>query len=60
MNAANPPVSLSHKIRPRHFDRLAIVYVRQSTAQLVVGNRESAGLQYQLRRRALEYGCRSR
>ena len=56
MNAANSPVSLSHKIRPRHLDRLAIVYVRQSTAQQVVGNRESADLQYQLRRRAVEYG----
>ena len=50
------PIPLSHKIRPRHLDRLAIVYVRQSTAQQVAGNRESADLQYQLRRRAVEYG----
>jgi DNA invertase Pin-like site-specific DNA recombinase len=52
----NASAPLAHKIRPRHFDRLAIVYVRQSTAQQVVGNRESADLQYQLRRRAIEYG----
>lgn len=54
--AHNSSGPLAHKIRPRHFDRLAIVYVRQSTAQQVVGNRESADLQYQLRRRAIEYG----
>jgi hypothetical protein len=54
--AHNASAPLAHKIRPRHFDRLAIVYVRQSTAQQVVGNRESADLQYQLRRRAVEYG----
>jgi DNA invertase Pin-like site-specific DNA recombinase len=59
MNANNPagtPAPFAHKIRPRHLDRLAVVYVRQSTQQQVVGNRESADLQYQLRRRAVEYG----
>jgi DNA invertase Pin-like site-specific DNA recombinase len=44
------------KIRPRHLDRLAIVYVRQSTAQQVLEHRESAALQYDLRRRALALG----
>ncbi len=29
------------KIRDRHLDRLAIVYVRQSTPQQVLDNRES-------------------
>jgi DNA invertase Pin-like site-specific DNA recombinase len=44
------------KIRPRHVDRLAIVYVRQSTAQQVLEHRESAALQYDLRRRAIALG----
>jgi DNA invertase Pin-like site-specific DNA recombinase len=52
-DAASP---FAHKIRPRHCDRLAIVYVRQSTPQQVVGNRESTDLQYQLRRRAVALG----
>jgi hypothetical protein len=59
MNATNlsrVPAPFAHKIRPRHLDRLAIVYVRQSTQQQVISNRESADLQYQLRRRAIEYG----
>jgi DNA invertase Pin-like site-specific DNA recombinase len=37
-------------------ERLAIVYVRQSTPQQVVCNRESTDLQYQLRRRAIALG----
>src|SRR5215217_7335795 len=59
MNPTNPattPAPFAHKIRPRHLDRLAVVYVRQSTQQQVATNRESADLQYQLRRRAVEYG----
>ena len=57
MNRTDPLVPFMHKIRPRHLDRLAVVYVRQSTQQQVATNRESADLQYQLRRRAVEYGC---
>jgi DNA invertase Pin-like site-specific DNA recombinase len=59
MNTANPaptPAPSAHKVRPRHLDKLAVVYVRQSTQQQVATNRESADLQYQLRRRAVEYG----
>jgi hypothetical protein len=44
------------KIQPRHLDRMAIVYVRQSTAQQVLEHRESAALQYDLRRRAIALG----
>jgi DNA invertase Pin-like site-specific DNA recombinase len=44
------------KIRNRHLERLAIVYVRQSTPQQVADHRESADLQYQLRRRAIDLG----
>ncbi|WP_235963160.1 hypothetical protein [Tautonia rosea] len=43
----------TRKIQSRHLDRLAIVYVRQSTAQQVLEHRESAALQYDLRRRAI-------
>ena len=46
----------SAKIQPRHLDRLAIVYVRQSTAQQVATNRESADRQYGLARRAADLG----
>jgi DNA invertase Pin-like site-specific DNA recombinase len=59
MNAPDtfPPQLVDpHKIRPRHRDRLAIVYVRQSTPHQVLENRESAALQYQLRQRAVELG----
>ena len=45
-----------YKVRPRHRDRLAIVYVRQLTPHQVLENRESAALQYQLRNRAIELG----
>lgn len=59
MNApeTSPPQPLDpYKVRPRHRDRLAIVYVRQSTPHQVLENRESAALQYQLRQRAIELG----
>src|SRR5690349_11025200 len=36
------------KIRPEHRDRLAIVYIRQSTPQQVERHQESARLQYAL------------
>jgi DNA invertase Pin-like site-specific DNA recombinase len=50
------PGPFAHKIRPMHLDRLAVVYVRQSSPHQVAENRESADLQYQLRRRAVELG----
>jgi DNA invertase Pin-like site-specific DNA recombinase len=48
--------SWTSKIRPSHVDRLAVVYVRQSTPQQVLEHRESAALQYDLRRRAVSLG----
>lgn len=36
------------KIRPDHLDKLAIVYVRQSSPQQVLENRESTARQYAL------------
>ena len=56
MNITGPPIPFAHKVRPRHLDRLAVVSIRQSTPPQVVSNRESTDLQYQLRRRAVEFG----
>ncbi len=56
MTHVDPTSPFGHKIRPRHRDRLAVVYVRQSTTQQVVTNRESTDLQYQLRQRAVALG----
>lgn len=46
----------SQKIKPRHHDRLAIVYVRQSSPQQVRENRESRERQYSLREHAQHLG----
>jgi len=43
------------KIRAPHRDRLAVVYVRQSSPQQVLEHRESAALPYALRRRARDW-----
>lgn len=44
------------KIQPTHWDRLACVYVRQSTPLQVIENRESTERQYQLQARAIALG----
>lgn len=44
------------KIRDRHFDRLAMVYVRQSSPQQVLENRESRERQYALAQFAQRLG----
>ena len=44
------------KIRARHLDRLAVVYVRQSTMQQVLDHQESTRLQYGLVHRAQALG----
>src|SRR4051812_31943399 len=41
-----PPAS--HKLKPWHLDRAAVVYVRQSSPQQVQENRESTARQYAL------------
>ena len=55
---ASPPrwAVRSEKITPRHSDRLAVVYVRQSTAQQVLDHQESTRLQYGLVARAQDLG----
>ena len=51
-----PPGGLSEKIFRRHRERLAIVYIRQSTLQQVERHQESTRLQYALVDRAFHLG----
>lgn len=44
------------KIMPQHRERLAIIYIRQSTPQQVERNQESTKLQYALVDRAFQFG----
>lgn len=44
------------KIQAPHHERLAVVYVRQSSPQQVLEHRESAALQYELAQRAVAWG----
>lgn len=55
---SNLPLGLprSERISARHCDRLAVVYVRQSTAQQVLDHQESTRLQYGLVARAQDLG----
>ena len=46
----------THKIRPDHLDRLALIYVRQSTLIQVRENTGSTARQYDLVQRALDLG----
>lgn len=57
MSTTAPFSSLtSHKIQASHYDRLAAVYVRQSTPQQMLRHQESTRLQYGLVERALALG----
>jgi DNA invertase Pin-like site-specific DNA recombinase len=47
---------LSGKIQPRHRERQAAIYIRQSTLQQVERHQESTRLQYALAERAVELG----
>lgn len=47
---------LSTKVKPVHMERLAIVYVRQSTQKQVLENSESTARQYALTDRAMALG----
>lgn len=47
---------ISAKILPSHLERLAIVYVRQSTQKQVLENRESSARQYAFAERAVAFG----
>src|SRR5690349_13715891 len=56
LTPAAAPVPSSEKIRDRHRDRLAVVYVRQSSPLQIVQHPESTRLQYQLAERACQFG----
>lgn len=47
------------KVESHHLNRLALVYVRQSSPQQVLEHRESAALQYNLRNKAIQWGWSS-
>ena len=47
-------------IQPRHLARRAVIYVRQSSPNQVLNNKESQRLQYALRQRAIELGWHER
>jgi DNA invertase Pin-like site-specific DNA recombinase len=47
---------LSSKIQPKHLEKLALIYVRQSSQKQVEQNIESTQLQYRLAGRAEAYG----
>ena len=46
----------SELVTARHLGRKAVIYIRQSTPQQVLGNQEGLRLQYALRRRAQDLG----
>jgi hypothetical protein len=53
----NPLTAALHdKVRPDHRDRLAVVYIRQSTPQQVEHHQESARLPYALVDYAMSLG----
>jgi len=57
LGAKKPPWPLrSEKIQPGHWERLAVVYVRQSTPQQVLHHQESTRIQYSLKSRAQQLG----
>ena len=51
-----PRPAITDKIQGRHRDRLAVVYIRQSTLQQVGRHPESTRLQYALAERAQQLG----
>jgi DNA invertase Pin-like site-specific DNA recombinase len=56
LDASEVPTLRSEKVLPSHLERLAVVYVRQSTAQQVLDHAESTRLQYGLAARARALG----
>src|SRR5260370_35967452 len=56
MPVLDPITAESGKVQDWHQERLAVVYVRQSTPQQVLDHQESTRLQYGLQRRAEALG----
>jgi DNA invertase Pin-like site-specific DNA recombinase len=56
-SSGSGPLSVTPaKIQAHHRERLAVVYVRQSSPQQVLQHRESTALQYNLQRLAVDWG----
>jgi hypothetical protein len=53
-------MNTSELIQPRHLDRKAMIYVRQSSPNQVITNKESQRMQYALRERAVGLGWHER
>lgn len=49
-------MSTSELIKPQHLERMAMIYIRQSSPQQVISNQESLRLQYALKQRAQDLG----
>ena len=49
-------MNTSELVQPRHLDRKAMIYVRQSSPSQVITNKESQRMQYALRERAAAFG----
>lgn len=54
----NAPTGLARheKIAPKHLERVAVVYIRQSTPQQLTRHQESTAVQYNLKFRARQFG----
>lgn len=52
-------MNTSDLVRPTHLNRRAVIYVRQSTPQQTIQNRESLDLQYALKQRAIDLGWKA-
>ena len=53
-------MSTSELVKQQHVERMAIIYIRQSSPNQVITNQESAKLQYGLKQKALEFGWHER
>jgi DNA invertase Pin-like site-specific DNA recombinase len=49
-------MNTSELVQPRHLDRKAMIYIRQSSPNQVITNKESQRMQYALRERAITLG----
>jgi len=56
MSATATTPTIASKVAAHHLDRVAYLYVRQSTLRQVLNNTESAERQYALRQRAVALG----
>jgi DNA invertase Pin-like site-specific DNA recombinase len=53
-------MNTSELVQPQHLDRKAMIYVRQSSPNQVITNKESQRMQYALRERAAAFGWHER